>query len=120
MGNRTTTIVAAVVALVVVLAATVIGLSLTSDQASSTPMVTAVIGIIAPTVVSLLALLKVEGVSDKLDDDHVRTNVKSAMQERADEYARGDVEDARHDDQEHLDEDAAAEDPEPLRPPPDQ
>jgi membrane protein implicated in regulation of membrane protease activity len=56
--DRVAVIVGAVVALVFIGAAAVVGVTLASPDASTTPVVTTLLAFVAPTIVGLLALLR--------------------------------------------------------------
>jgi hypothetical protein len=60
-------VVAAVVALFAITAAIVVGALIAGVDSATTPIVTSVIGLVAPTVVGLLALVKAEKVDRKTD-----------------------------------------------------
>ena len=68
MPSGQLTIVGAVVALVVIVAAAVVAVTLTGHlDATSTPLLVSLLGVVAPTIVALLALLKLEHTGAKVD-----------------------------------------------------
>ena len=72
MNVRRDSLITAIVCLVLLLVAAIVALALVPHDSDSTPFVTALIGVIAPTIAALVALLKLDEVRDdvqKVKDD---------------------------------------------------
>lgn len=67
-------VVAAIVALVLIGAALAVGSEVAGIDSNSTPIVTTVVGLFAPTIIGLLALLKAEKVDRKTDAVNDKVN----------------------------------------------
>lgn len=68
-GISPTSMVVGVIALVAIVAAFIFGLYVKGDvTAQTTPMVMAVVGLVAPTVTAFVALLKVEATQDNVKE----------------------------------------------------
>lgn len=76
MSNATnaSAVLAAIVSLVALGLGTVMGILYLRPEAENTPLIMTIMGLLAPTVVSTLALLKVQETNDKLQETHVMIN----------------------------------------------
>jgi hypothetical protein len=105
------TILAAIVALVAIVAGLVAGITVAGQVDSATPLVTSILGFVSMVVVSLLTLLRTEDTAHKVTDTankisngymdtKIKSNVKTAMAERAEEFQLGAIPDDRKEDTE--------------------
>ena len=89
-----TTVLAALVSLILIVAAFVLGVEFINkgDADSSLPVIAVLMGLVAPTITALLALLKAEGVQHDLNNGTVKNKVKEAITEIDDAKATAKAE----------------------------
>lgn len=86
-----------VILLVIIVAISIVVIEIVVDAPEIVKLhINTIMSIVAPTVVALLALLRIEQTRDDINNGPLKGQVKKAMQERAREYATNDEMEDRH------------------------